>query len=246
LVTGYQGGELNALDGYWVVRQSDAHAWAEVWQSGSWVRVDPTSAVSPQRIESLQRLAAPKGAFGGMMNSFLGDAWGNVWGAVGFHPLVQLRSAWDAVNNTWNQKVLNYTQAKQFELLKNIGFNTPSWEDLSYVIIGVLLMVSLLAVVWSFWDRRQHDPWLRLLGAVQMRFKALGIPVSPHTPPRELARLASNHFGESATALKAWLIKLEAARYARSPASTNSPSDTSNIAQLQQELKHLSWPTHTH
>ena len=244
VVTGYQGGEFNSLDGYWVVRQSDAHAWVEVWQAGSWVRVDPTSAVSPQRIESFQRLATPAGAFGGAINSALG----NVWSTVGFNPLIQLRSVWDAVNNTWNQKVLNYTQAKQFELLKNLGFASPSWEDLSYVIIGVLLLVSLAASAWSFWERHQHDPWLRLLATVQMRFKALGIPVSPHTPPRELAQLASSRFGESANALHAWLIKLEAVRYARSPSSINTSSSSHNksmIAQLQRELKRLTWPTHT-
>ena len=176
-----------------------------------------------------------------------------MWSTVGFNPLIQLRSVWDAVNNTWNQKVLNYTQAKQFELLKNLGFASPSWEDLSYVIIGVLLMVSLAASAWSFWERHQHDPWLRLLATVQTRFKALGIPVSPHTPPRELAQLATLRFGASASALNAWLIKLEAVRYARSPASTNTSTNASTssshyksmIAQLQSELKRLTWPTHT-
>ena len=234
VVTGYQGGEFNAVDGYWVVRQSDAHAWVEVWQAGSWVRVDPTSAVSPQRIESLQRLAAPTSAFGGVMNSVLG----NVWGAVGFNPLTQLRSAWEAVNNTWNQKVLNYTQARQFELLKNLGFQSPSWEDLSYVLIGILVVVSLIGSVWTLWDRRQHDPWLRLLGTVQARLKALGVPVHPNTPPRELAELAKNHFGVSAQALHAWLIKLEAVRYAQT--HPNTP-----ISQLRRELKRLRWPTPT-
>ena len=42
LVTGYQGGERNPVDGFWIVRQSDAHAWTEVWLAGQgWVRVDP-------------------------------------------------------------------------------------------------------------------------------------------------------------------------------------------------------------
>ncbi|HEX6736559.1 MAG TPA: DUF3488 and transglutaminase-like domain-containing protein, partial [Azonexus sp.] len=53
VVTGYQGGERNPVDGYLVVRQSDAHAWAEVWLADrGWVRVDPTAAVSPARIET--------------------------------------------------------------------------------------------------------------------------------------------------------------------------------------------------
>ena len=242
VVTGYQGGEFNAVDGYWVVRQSDAHAWVEVWQAGGWVRVDPTSAVSPERIESLQRLASPTGAFGGVINSVLG----NMWGTVGFNPLIQLRSAWDAVNNTWNQKVLNYTQAKQFELLKNLGFASPSWEDLSYVMIGILVVVSLIGSVWALWDRRQHDPWLRLLGTVQARLKALGVPVHPNTPPRELAALAKNHFGASAHALHAWLIKLEAIRYARTHPDNGIKTDiNTGILQLRRELKRLTWPTPT-
>ena len=242
VVTGYQGGEFNAVDGYWVVRQSDAHAWVEVWQAGGWVRVDPTSAVSPERIESLQRLASPTGAFGGVINSVLG----NMWGTVGFNPLIQLRSAWDAVNNTWNQKVLNYTQAKQFELLKNLGFASPSWEDLSYVMIGILVVVSLIGSVWALWDRRQHDPWLRLLGTVQARLKALGVPVHPNTPPRELAALAKNHFGASAHALHTWLIKLEAIRYARTHPDNGIKTDiNTGILQLRRELKRLTWPTPT-
>src|SRR5262245_49059839 len=52
VVTGYQGGEINPLGDYMIVRQSEAHAWAEVWLSGQgWVRVDPTAAVSPARIQ---------------------------------------------------------------------------------------------------------------------------------------------------------------------------------------------------
>jgi transglutaminase-like putative cysteine protease len=62
IVTGYQGGEHNPVDGYWSVRQSDAHAWAEVWLQGQgWTRVDPTAAVLPERIEGPQRLQPAAG-----------------------------------------------------------------------------------------------------------------------------------------------------------------------------------------
>src|SRR5690606_25782031 len=51
VVTGYQGGTLNPVGGYVIVRQRDAHAWAEVWLGEKgWVRVDPTAAVAPNRI----------------------------------------------------------------------------------------------------------------------------------------------------------------------------------------------------
>ena len=71
IVTGYQGGERNSVDGFWVVRQSDAHAWAEVWQAGrGWVRVDPTSAVAPGRTGAFQRLAAPRGVVAQAFGNF--------------------------------------------------------------------------------------------------------------------------------------------------------------------------------
>ncbi|MDB5846772.1 MAG: transglutaminase, partial [Rhodoferax sp.] len=96
LVTGYQGGDVNSVDGFWTVRQSDAHAWAEVWEAGrGWVRVDPTGAVSPGRIGTLQRLQAPAGVFASAI------------GNVNPNLAANLRAAWEAVNNRWNQWVLN-------------------------------------------------------------------------------------------------------------------------------------------
>lgn len=241
VVTGYQGGELNALDGTWIVRQSDAHAWAEVWQinqigtEGSWVRVDPTSAVAPQRIGIQQRLNPPTGAFGGAVNNALV----NVWSTIGFNPFKHLRAGWDAVNNTWNQKVLNYTQNKQFELLKNLGFTSPSWEDLGYLISGLLVLLALLGSVWVQWDKRQHDPWLRLLQTVQSRLHKSGLSTPPNTPPRALAALVHTHFGDSGKHLSAWLIKLESVRYATQSASAASAQTTT---MLKRELEYMTWP----
>jgi protein-glutamine gamma-glutamyltransferase len=238
VVTGYQGGEFNAVDGYWVVRQSDAHAWAEIWQAGkqdgstvgSWIRVDPTSAVSPQRIDSLQRLSAPSSAFGGVMASL----WINTVG-TGYNPLLQFRAVWDAVNNTWNQKILNYSEATQLNVLKNLGFTSPSWADLSYVLIAIIVAASLFGIAWTTWDKRQHDPWLRLLASVRARLTKIGLPSPANMSPRELARIAINHFGESAKPLAVWLIQLEELRYRRGLKNTD-------IARLKSGLKSMAWP----
>jgi hypothetical protein len=223
IVTGYQGGERNPVDGFWAVRQSDAHAWAEVWLRGrGWVRVDPTAAVSPGRIGSFQRLQAPRGIVATALGSVTPELAAN------------LRAAWEAVNNSWNQWVLNYTQSKQLDLLKGLGFESPSWEDLSYLLIGLIVIVALCGALWTLWDRRQHDPWLRLLHRTRQRLAHAGMVVAPSAPPREIATLVTKRFGDQGNALANWLLKLEAQRYARAPAGT--------LPQLRREFKTLPWP----
>ncbi|MDB5868810.1 MAG: transglutaminase domain protein [Polaromonas sp.] len=229
IVTGYQGGELNAVDGYWVVRQADAHAWAEVWQAGlGWVRVDPTSAVSPGRTGAFQRLAAPQGV--------IGQAFGNLSPTA----LVQLRATWEAVNNAWSQWVLNYTQGKQLKLLKDIGFESPSWQDLTTLLIGAVVLASAAGGGWALWDRAQHDPWLRLLGRARKRLAQAGIDSTPAISPRQLAGQVKQRYGEQGQALHDWLVQLEMQRYA---ATSASPKDQGRqLSLLKQQLSRLSWP----
>ncbi len=231
IVTGYQGGELNPVDGYWVVRQSDAHAWAEVWIEGrGWVRVDPTAAVAPARIGSLQRLQAPSGVVASAFNS--------VFGPVSPDTLARLRATWEAMNNGWNQWVLDYSQSRQLNLLKDIGFDSPRWEDLVLVLAGLLVAVALSGAVWTLWERRQSDPWLRLLHQVQAHALRAGLTLPASAPPRQIAELLQQRYGETATApIRAWLLRLEAQRYARSEGSDTRRT----LAQLRRELRQLSW-----
>ena len=230
IVTGYQGGELNGVDNFWTVRQSDAHAWAEVWYEGrGWVRVDPTSAVSPGRTGAFQRLQAPQ--------NVVGQAFRN------FNPAfsMQLRATWEAVNNSWNQWVLNYTQGKQLNLLKNIGFTSPSWQDLTYVLIGIMVVVSLAGAAWGLWERTQHDPWLRLLGRARKQLGKAGIHSTAAITPRQLAELLRTRFGQTHPAPVQWLMQLEAQRYARSSGAGNTDSDQ-QLKQLRQQFRALIWP----
>lgn len=223
IVTGYQGGEINNVDGYWIVRQSDAHAWTEVWLAGEgWVRVDPTAAVMPGRIGSLQRLQPRRGAFAA--------AFGNVTPGLA----EGLRSAWEAVNNAWNQRILNYTQSRQLDLLKNIGFSAPRWEDLAYVLIGLIVIVALAGAGWTLWDRREHDPWLRLLHRVRRRLAAQGIELAPAAPPRQMATIVTSRYGQVGAPLAHWLLELEMQRYAASSATS--------VRALQRALRQIPWP----
>ncbi len=227
IVTGYQGGELNPVDGYWTVRQSDAHAWAEVWVQGQgWVRVDPTGAVSPGRVGQFQRLQAPQGVLGNAMGTILSpDA------------AQRLRALWEAANNRWNQWVLNYTQERQYDLLRQLGFDSPDWQDLAAVIAGLIVASALGGAAWTLWERLQHDPWLRLLALARARLARAGLDLPEHTPPRTLAAQALAHFGPQAQAVADWLLRLEHLRYAPSPTDPRA-----TLRQLRRDMRQIRWP----
>ena len=104
IVTGYQGAEGIPVDGYYIVRQSSAHAWAEYWQRGvGWVRADPTAAVAPDRINGSRRLVPQPSLVAGAIAS------------VSPELLAQLRANWETLNNRWNQWVLSYSRGQQLE-----------------------------------------------------------------------------------------------------------------------------------
>jgi transglutaminase-like putative cysteine protease len=202
VVTGYQGADPDPQDGYWIVRQRNAHAWAEIWQAGiGWMRVDPTAAVAPDRVQRGRSLRAPPGLVAGAINSI--------------NPAVaeQLRRAWETANNRWNQWVLNYSRGQQFDLLRELGFNTPSWQDLTSTLILLLCAAALAGAAWAWWDRRRQDPWQRLQQRVAQQLLQLGVHVQPHHPPRERAAQVRQQWGPAGEPLAQQLDELDRQRY---------------------------------
>jgi transglutaminase-like putative cysteine protease len=231
VVTGYQGGERNGLDGFWTVRQSDAHAWAEVWLPGrGWVRVDPTAAVAPNRVSGPQRLQAPQGTVGATMATLSPEM------------VARLRQTWEAVNNRWNQWVLNYSQSRQLDLLKALGFESPSWVELGYVLAALVAGAGLVGAAWALWERQQHDPWLRLLQKARQRATRLGLQAGPHTTARQLAQQLQTRWGQHphTPELTRWLLRMEGLRYAAGAQSAAALRQ--GIQQLAQEFSALRWP----
>lgn len=161
VVTGYQGGEWNALGGYLLVRQSDAHAWSEIWlDDAGWVRVDPTAAVAPERIERglVDAVGADEPAPGRLRQASA------LW--------LTATLAWDAVNDFWNERVVRFNAARQFELLERLGIDEPDWRALGLALAASLAVffVALSAqMAWKFrapvrdWPARLHDETARRL-----------------------------------------------------------------------------------
>ncbi|NJS37610.1 MAG: DUF3488 domain-containing protein, partial [Brachymonas sp.] len=158
--------------------------------------------VMPGRVGAFERLAIPQGAVGAALGVVMPEGLA-----------VQLRATWEAINNRWNQWVLNYSQAKQLDLLKNLGFSNPSWEDLGKVLAGIVTLVGLLGAAFTLWERHHQDPWLRQLGRARKALAKAGLNSEASTPPRTLALRAIEKFGDSARALHDWLLQLEALRY---------------------------------
>ncbi|MEY5098857.1 MAG: hypothetical protein RJA36_1576 [Pseudomonadota bacterium] len=225
VVTGYQGGERNPVDGYWSVRQSDAHAWAEVWLEGQgWVRVDPTAAVQPARIGGLGRLRSAPGLLGGTL--------------LRLDPTLaaRLRLAWEAVNNRWNQWVLDYSQSRQLALLERLGWSVPDWTDLVRLLAGLLAGAGLAGAAWALRQQRTLDPWLRLLQRSRRRLQRAGYDIPPEATPRQLAQAlaAAGPAGGDSPRLRGWLLELERQRY--------DPGCAASLGSLRRRWRGLDWP----
>lgn len=202
IVTGYQGADAQPVDGYWIVRHSHAHAWAEYWDdSRGWVRVDPTAAAAPDRVRRSANLLAPRG--------FLGEA------LAQFDPdlLAGLKRLLEATQNRWNQTVLNYSSARQFQLLRELGFEAPSAADLARVLAGLLVAGSVAAGLWAWITRQRISPWERLHRRVARRLATLGVTVRPSDPPRTRALQVRAELGAAAGELAELLEELDRLRY---------------------------------
>ena len=139
VVTGYQGGEINTVGNYLTVRQSDAHAWAEIWlKDRGWIRIDPTAAVSPERIES------------GISDALADDSLLPMMTRADFKWLRQIVQNWDAVNNGWNQWVLGFDQDKQLQFFSQLMGKQVDWQDLLKYMVICLSIAGLLVGYYLF------------------------------------------------------------------------------------------------
>jgi transglutaminase-like putative cysteine protease len=207
VVTGYQGGELNSVDGNVTVRQSDAHAWAEVWLANAgWVRIDPTAAVAPERIERDAGDFAEQGAFAELLHGAAGP-----WLAA----LRRLRDNRDALNHAWNQWVLNYTPERQRGLLQSLGIEDPDWSVFAALLLGLGAAAVALVALPLLRQRQKADPLEALYKTLCERLAREGWPRAPHEGPRSyrLRLAAANLPAPRRDAILRFLELYESGRY---------------------------------
>lgn len=239
VVTGFQGAELNVVDGWYAVRNSDAHAWAEFWQEGEgWIRVDPTAAVAPERIERSSGQRFNEGGLGGALGGGQ-NRWLSTW-----------RAYVDAGNHRWNEWVLQYAQDQQLNLLQNWGLDAHSWADLLRICAGILTGISLMGLGWLWWQRPRtvRSPWEQTMWQLHRSLLTLDVR-PPDTCPPPAPALAWLHVlradvGERIrpdlrSFLIAQLTALDALRYAAPDPDARAPLREAQrlVRQIRQRIR---------
>jgi len=141
VVIGYQGGKMNPLDDYMIVRQSDAHAWSEVWLGNHWQRIDPTAAVSPNRVEQ------------GVLHAGLENDRLPLLLVSNNEFFKNMAFFYDSMQNNWSQWVIGFNQKKQNELLKSLGFDKASTGNLILLLV-ICLSIAGAIIGWFLLTRQ--------------------------------------------------------------------------------------------
>jgi hypothetical protein len=226
VVTGYQGGELNPRGGYLMVRQADAHAWSEVWLEGSgWMRVDPTAAVSPERVErsidpagSVRegevRFGGERGLLGGLMRQFS-------WGL-------------DALDLGWHRWVVGYTRDSQGRLLESVGLGFLQGRRLALgAVVFALAVLAGIALLLTRTERRPADPVQAAWAKACAKLAAAGIVRAPEEGPWDLSGRVARTRPDLARSVHAIAALYIAQRYGRE----KGPEQLRRLRTLVRELR---------
>jgi transglutaminase-like putative cysteine protease len=204
VVTGYLGGEVNPVGEYILVRQADAHAWVEIWlKDTGWVRVDPTAAVSPARVERGIASALPRSD---VLPMFVrGD----------FAVLQRMRLTLDSVTYTWNQWVLGYTPDRQRRFLTYIGFSEATWQTLAFVLMFCAGVAVLIGTVFALRDLRgvHEDAVKKIYDRFCRKLERYGLQRDAAEGPSVFAQRAASQRPELAAAVAEITAMYIALRY---------------------------------
>jgi protein-glutamine gamma-glutamyltransferase len=198
VVTGYQGGYWNALGNYLLVRQSDAHAWSEVWLSGrGWVRVDPTAAVRPDRVEQGAAAAAATSS----------DWSPNRW-------WLGVRNHWDIVNRWWNQGVIGFDTLRQHGLLAPFGLRNTDAGTLGLLLAIGGSLFAVLGLCWALWKRPPADPARAAMQVLERRLATVGVARRHNEGPQHYFSRAARAFPTHRAELESLMRTYLELRYA--------------------------------
>ncbi|MCP1726180.1 transglutaminase-like putative cysteine protease [Natronospira proteinivora] len=207
VVTGYVGGEYNPMAGHFRVLQSNAHAWSEIWlPEEGWVRVDPTTAIDPSRVETQA---------GGMASGTEGEDWegGFNWENLG----LQLEMIWDTIQARWDGWFLAYGPEQQRDFLERLGLPGKDAMRLALIMVGLVTIFALLLwLILSLKQRppRPRDPVERSWQRFEGRMRRAGLARQPQEGPAAWLQRLEREVPGVAEQLRPLINRFRSARYA--------------------------------
>jgi hypothetical protein len=234
VVTGYLGGEWNPIGSYFVVRQSDAHSWAEVWLDGrGWTRVDPTAVVEPDRLtRGLLDLMPQAGSVGTRL-------------ARSSLSLTELLQRWDAINTWWTNNVLKFDYKSQLNLLSRLGVPSPDLQALAWA----FATTALTWLAWIAWQMSRGasqvrpDRLARAYARLCRKLSRVGLPRPAYQGPIAYAEAVGERRPDLRETVRALLTRYAELRYGAPPADqradTRGDSRTADVAAFERAVARL-------
>jgi transglutaminase-like putative cysteine protease len=220
VVVGYLGGEYNDLGGFFLVHQADTHAWCEVWipESG-WTRIDPTTAVAPDRASQ-------------DLSSFLADRVASGEMAAGRTSFVtqlarlalvnQIKSLWEALNYQWDTRILGFDADVQDVLLTSLGLTNGGPLPL---VMQVSIVIAGLLITYAGWMQLRTRPRADRIQALYERFcqklARIGVQRDPWEGPSDFSKRAAQSLPNESERVRQITGTYIALRYAPGPARAN-------------------------
>jgi len=227
VVTGYQGGTMNPRGGYMIVRQSDAHAWAEALVDGRWQRFDPTAAVSPSRIEAGLGAALPSGENVPFL-ARLDASWSK-----------NARLTWDAINHGWRRNVVGFNYERQRSLWRDWRLDGLAPWNIAAMSAAALFAWAGMLAAWLLFRRRRQERALMLWEDLCRRLARAGLPRLGHEGPVAFAQRAAQRWPQFAIAFAAIGQSFATLRYGDVGAT---PQRDALVATLQRAIEVLPAP----
>ena len=226
IVTGYQGGTINRFDGTLVVRQSDAHAWVEVWIDGrGWLRVDPTALAAPDRIERGLSNSLPDGETRPIMmrSGFMAQA------------MRDMRDRWEAIANAWDINIIGFNQQRQRDLLSRLSLDGADLRTLLLVLVGTVLALLAALLAWAMRRRPRGDELDHLWQRFCARMARRGLARLPSEGPIDFAERIAHESPANAAD-----VRSIAHTYARLRYGAVSTQTAARIRELSHRIREFS------
>lgn len=187
VVTGYQGGEYNPYGDFYLIKQSDAHAWTEVWiDDQGWVRIDPTAAIHPNRIEEDLRARTTRRDSWFSDKDFGFDLPESFWEKAAMR--------WDAIKSFWDDSLMGYGQDQQNDWLSKLGIKSNQWRYLGYGLATTLILSGLIFGLWLLRKSANRDPVEKYYELLKSKLVKEGVEIPHHYGPKSILELLQKEY----------------------------------------------------